>query len=49
MALLLAGATLTAFAEEKGKLNEPLEPFRPFLGKPWKGELKEPKAEVKFK
>ncbi len=42
MVLLLAVVTLTAFAEEKGKLNEHLEPFRPFLGKTWKGELKEP-------
>ncbi len=36
--------TTAARAEEKGKLNEHLEPFRPFLGKTWRGELKEPGA-----
>lgn len=43
--LLVALACLTWLtavnAEEKGKLNEHLEPFRPFLGKTWKGDLKE--------
>ncbi len=33
---------LPANAAEKGRLNEHLEPFRPFLGKTWRGELKEP-------
>lgn len=48
--LLVTLACLTWFtaasAEEKGKLNEHLEPFRPFLGKTWKGDLKEPGSDV---
>ena len=42
----LASLTLLTIADaaETGKLNEHLEPFRPFLGKTWRGELKEPGA-----
>jgi len=36
-ALLLAAS---APAAETGKLDEHLEPFRPFLGKTWRGEFK---------
>lgn len=38
---LISAWISTAAAAETGRLNEHLEPFRPFLGRTWKGELKE--------
>ena len=41
-AFLMVAWLSAGLADEKGKLNEHLEPFRPLLGKTWKGALKEP-------
>ena len=38
--LLVAGLVVDAPAAEKPSLDEHLEPFRPFLGKTWKGHFK---------
>ena len=38
--LLVAGLVVDASAAEKASLDEHLEPFRPFLGKTWKGHFK---------
>src|SRR5262245_12139575 len=38
--LLVAGVIVGASAAEKPLLDEHLEPFRPFLGKTWKGHFK---------
>ena len=43
---MLAASVATVLAEEKGKLNVNLEPFRPLLGKTWKGDLKESGSDV---
>ena len=40
-ALVAAAFIVTARAGETGKLDEALEPLRPFLGKTWRGEFKE--------
>lgn len=34
-----------SFAAETGKMIEPLEPFRPFLGKTWRGPFKDSKPD----
>jgi len=38
--LLVAGFAVGGLAAEKASLDEHLEPFRPFLGKTWKGHFK---------
>jgi len=38
--LLVAGLVVDAPAAEKPSLDEHLEPFRPVLGKTWKGHFK---------
>ena len=38
--LLVVGFSVDALAAEKASLDEHLEPFRPFLGKTWKGHFK---------
>ena len=40
-ALAAAAFIVTARADETGKLDEALEPLRPFLGKTWRGEFKD--------
>src|SRR6187397_1221034 len=37
---IIAALAIDARADETGKLDEALEPLRPFLGKTWRGEFK---------